>query len=278
MRRGFKRKGITGLKKSNTTFAVCIIFAAVLTAVNAYAAKGASNAILRDCLGYAYAVVAAAALIWLHVTGKRRVGPEPGRFVITSWEYFFLGAAVAAISVTSFIGIFSEYNKELYRLSLVTQGPFLITRMIFSCLGFFSGPLLLAAGAVKSAALKSFSTAFAAIWSFAYLISECTFFIPLPDISVYLPRLFTATFVTLVFCYLTMAGRAGLRQNASGLRSCAGMLVAVSISDVVFWLLYNANVYREMLFSSLLFAVLFGLYFGRLSLTLEPSEVTGDEI
>jgi len=282
MRRAPARKGTSGLKKNIETFAVCMVFAAVLTAVNSFAAMSAS-VILRDGLGYVYALMAIAVLIWLSVTGKKRIGPEPGRLITVNWEYFFLGAAVLAVSTCSFIEIFPSYNLYLYRLDTVTQGPFLITRMIFSCIGFAVGPLLLTAGAVKTPVLKNLSIACASLWSFAYLVSECTFFIPLPDISLYLPRLGTAAFAAMSFCYIAMAGKVGLRQNAAGLRTCGGMLVIFSISDAVFWILYHNNVYHEMLVSSFLFAALLGGYFILFSLTLDrkfqkPAEVTGVEI
>lgn len=271
------------MKKNTMTFAVCIVFAAVLTGISAFAAKGTSNVILRDSLGYIYAAIALAAIIWLYVTGKKRVNAEPGRFAMVPLEYFFLGAAVLIVSISSLIEIFPQFNKYLFSFNATTEGPFLITRMVFCCLGFIVGPLLLAAGRIKKPALKQLASSFAAVWSFAYLITECTFFIPLPDISLYLPRLFTATFTTLAFCYLTMAGKVGLRQNAAGLRTSGGMLVMVSISDMVLWILYHNNVYREMLLSSFLFAALFGLFFIRLSLTLDQkfkiaAEVSDDEI
>lgn len=240
---------------------------------------------MRDFLGYVYAVIAIAAMLWLYISGKKQAKPEPGRLIADSWSYFYLGVAVLAVSVSSFIGIFPEFNENLYTLTLVPQGPFLMTRMIFSCLGFVVGPLLLAAGAAQKSGFKNFSTAIAAIWSFTYLVSECTFFIPLPDISLYLPRLGTAVFATLSFCYITMAGRVGLKINAAGVRSYTGLFLMFSISDIVFWLVYHKNVFREMLLSSFLFALLFGFYFAWLSLTLEgkfhvdrPVEVTGDEI
>ena len=282
MRRTPSRKGTSGLKKNTVTFAACMIFAAVLTAVNAFAAKGAS-VILRDCLGYVYALIAIAAMLWLFFTGKKQIEAEPGRFVATHWEYFFYGAAILAVSVTSFVGIFPEYNKNLYALNAVTQGPFLMTRMAFSLIGFVVGPLLLTAGSVKKSAFKYLTTALAALWSFAYLVSECTFFIPLPDISLYLPRLGVAVFTTLGFCYITMAGKVGLQRNAAGLRTCGGMMMIFSISDMVFWLVYHNNVYREMLLSSFLFAALFGGYFIWLSLTLDhkfqiSAEVSGIEV
>ena len=272
------------MKKNTVTFAVCIIFAAVLTAANTYAAKG-STVLIRDCLGYAYAVIAIVAMLWLYISGKKHTKPEPGKLIAADWSYFYLGVAVLAVSVSSFIGIFPEYNENLYMLATALHGPFLMTRMIFSGIGVITGPLLLAAGAVRGTRFKNLSTALAAVWSFAYLVSECTFFIPLPDISLYLPRLGTAVFATLAFCYITMAGRVGLPKNAAGLRSCGGMLVIFSISDMVFWLVYHNNVFREMLLSSFLFAALFGIYFIWLSLTLDrrfvfsqPSEVADDEI
>jgi len=272
------------LKKNTVTLAVCIFFAAVLTAENTYAAT-TDSVLVRDCLGYAYAAIAAAAMLWLYISGKKQVDPEPGRFAAADWEYFYFGAAVTAVSVNSFLGVFPAYNENLFRLDAVTQGPFLVTRMLFSCLGFVAGPLLLAAGAVRKPAFKAFSTAFAAIWSFIYLVSECTFFIPLPDISLYLPRLGTAVFTTLAFCCITMAGKVGLHRSAAGLRSCSGMLVMFSISDAVFWLVYHNNAYHEMLFSSLLFSALFGLYFIWLSSALDfkfqplnPTGVTDNEI
>ncbi|HOP11294.1 MAG TPA: hypothetical protein PK629_07375 [Oscillospiraceae bacterium] len=272
------------MKKNTVTFAVCVIFGAVMTAVNAFAAKGTAEVITRDLLGYAYAILILAALIWLHVTGKKQfTETEPGRFIMTSWEYFFFGAAVLVISAVSFINIYPEYNQYLYRLDEVTQGPFLMTRMAFSIIGLVVGGLLLAAGSVKNSVFKNLSTTFAAIWGFAYLVSECTFFIPLPDISLYLPRLGTAVFTTLAFCYITMAGKVGLQRNAAGLRTCSGMMVIFSISDMAFWLIYHHNVYRGMLLSSFLFAAFFGGYFIWLSLILDrkfqiPAEVTDLEI
>ncbi len=262
------------MKRNTETFAVCLIFSALMTAANAYAAIGTSQVMLRDCLGYVYAVLATGVLLWLFFTGKKRVKPEPGRLITADWEYFYFGAAVMAVTVSSFVEVFPQF---IY-FDSVTQGPYLITRMAFSCLGLAVSLLLFVAGAVKRPGVRGLSIAFAAIWSFIYVVSECTFFIPLPDISLYLPRLGTAVFVTLSFCYMAMAGKVGLRQNAAGLRTCTGALMIFSISDMVFWLVYHNNVFRTMPLSSFLFAVLFGFYSLWFSLTLDRKLTSQDPV
>ncbi len=268
------RKETSGLKKNTVTFAVCLVFAALLTAVNTYGAVGTSQVMLRDGMGYIYALLAVGALLWLFFTGKKRFRTEPGWLFTGKPEFFFFGAAVLTVSLVSL----SEFLPQLGNFDPVLQGPFLMTRTAFSCLGLAAGPLLFIAGASKKTGLKGLSTAFAAIWSFAFVVSECTFFIPLPDISLYLPRLGTAVFATLTFCYLTMAGKAGLRRNAAGLRTCAGALMMFSVSDIVFWMIYHNNAFRAMPVSSFLFAIFFALYSVWFSFTLDRRFISHDPL
>lgn len=203
--------------------------------------------------GFSYLFCASAAVFYLMLYKLSAPPPEDAQInLLRRVDCLLLGAASAAVGV---LGLLDRTRGYAEPTPVQTAAHW-----FFVAAGLLAAVLLLSAALSRSAKIAGASVSAFVLWCVAAIINTTGSVFNQPDVTLYLPRILAMFCAGTAVWELYAFSRTGTARQYRFLRATAAMGACACAADVIFWLVYRTNPYREQGMPALLFSLLMGAW------------------